>query len=424
MKTFRCEFLGCKVNQYDAERARRHLLQHGYQESDENASLLLLASCTVTGTGAKKGRQAVRSALRRHPQAQVAVLGCYTPQDRRQYESIAPEVTFLPSSRSEDFLAALTPLLGERSPSSEYRPRRTRAYLKVEDGCDLSCAFCIIPSVRGRARSRSPAEVAAELQALVDQGTREIVLTGVHLGHYGRGIHADLGLLLRRLLRIPGEWRLRLSSLEVSELSAELLDLLEHEPRLVPHLHLPLQSGSPQVLRSMRRPYSAQLFRDRVAEVYQRLDRPSITTDIIVGFPGETEDDFQHTLEMAREACFAKIHVFPYSPRQGTAAATLPDPVPGLALKERKSNLMALERDLREQSYREMVGYRANVIVERLDAEGRGVGVEERYHEVLVSNPPAVGEVASVEIGSLLPGPKLAAEVAKVSPLSKSGAEG
>ena len=387
MKTFRYEFLGCKVNQYDAESARRLLLERGFEETEEGAALLLLASCTVTGTAAGKGRQAMRAMLRRHPGAHVAVLGCFTEDDRRLYEELAPSVTFLPSARNDGFLDALEPLVGKTTAATSahcYRPRRTRAYLKVEDGCDLSCSFCIIPSVRGRARSRDPAEIEREVRDLVEAGTREVVLTGVHLGHYGRRIQADLPTLLRRLLAIEGDWRLRLSSLEVSELSEELLDLLAGHPRLVPHLHLPLQSGSNRILLAMRRPYDAELFRAQVARLRQRLDHPALTTDVIVGFPGESDADFAATLALVREAAFSKLHVFPFSVRRGTRAESLPDHVPGAVIKARKSRLFELERTLKQGARQQQLGREVRVVVENVTPAGEAIGMDERYHRTRI----------------------------------------
>jgi threonylcarbamoyladenosine tRNA methylthiotransferase MtaB len=398
MKTFRCEFLGCKVNQYDAEQARKQLLEHGFEETPQEASVLLLASCTVTSTAASKGRHAVRSVLRRHPAAQVVVMGCFTEDDRAMYRSIAPGVTFLPSARSDAFLETMAPLLGT-PPARPWSapPRRTRAYLKVEDGCDLSCSFCIIPSVRGRARSRAPDALVAEVNELVAAGTREIVLTGVHLGHYGRRQPYDLVELLDRLIALPGDFRLRLSSLEVTELTPSLIDRIERSGRIANHLHLPLQSGSDSTLKAMRRPYSAERFRSTVAEVRGRIPQLSITTDVIVGFPGETDADFEASLEMCRFAAFTKLHIFPFSLRRGTHAETLGDPVPGTTIKERKRRLFELDAALLERSLRGRIGDRVQIVAETERSDGSLTGFDERYHRTTIRTPHggALGEFVS-----------------------------
>lgn len=410
MKTFRCEFLGCKVNQYDAERARRQLLQSGFQEAEENASVLLLASCTVTSTAARKGRQTVRAALRRHPGAHVLVMGCFTEEDRELYSSLPAPVTFLPSARDDDFLAALGPLLGP-GPARPLSPasRRTRAFLKVEDGCDLSCSFCIIPSVRGRARSRAPEAVLAEAEEIIARGTREIVLTGVHLGHYGRHLDHDLAALVSRLVALPGEFRVRLSSLEVSELTPALVDLLVASPRLVPHLHLPLQSGSEAILRSMRRPYRADQFRATVRALRARIPELSLTTDVIVGFPGESEADFEATRQTCIEAAFSQIHIFPYSVRKGTHAATLPGAHSPKTIQCRKDELFQLEQVLITHSLESRLGHSACVLGEIVRADGSLTGYDERYHRVTIRPPHgaargdfARGRIVAVEGRGLL----------------------
>ncbi len=405
MSTFHCAFLGCKVNQYDAERARRYLMDQGFQETDAKADVLLLASCTVTATAASKGRQSIRAMLRRHPDAEVAVMGCLTEEDRRFYASLEAPVTILPSAREDRFLEDLAPAARRarrfpNAPAPTHRGTvRTRFFLKVEDGCDLACSYCVIPSVRGKARSRTADDIEAEVRHEVDRGVPEIVLTGVHLGHYGRRGSESLPQLLRRLDKVPGNWRMRLSSLEASELSPEMIDVITGSGRIVPHLHLPLQSGSEAVLRAMRRPYTAALFRRKVREIRQRWDRPAITTDVILGFPGERDQDFQDTLDLCQEAGFSKIHQFPYSPRQGTVAAELPGRLHGSVMKERKRQLLAVETALRRESLQQHRNDHVRVAVESIRPDGSRVGYDERYHRVRLehSNVP-VGSLLEVEV--------------------------
>src|SRR5262249_41109444 len=291
------------------------------------ADLVLLAACTVTARAAQKGRRALRSQLRARPGLRVAVLGCLTDEDRRLYQSLGGAVTFLPSATDERFVAELAPIcdaLAAAEPrvgpvlAADGARRRTRAFLKVEDGCDLRCSFCVIPSVRGAARSRPLDEVVGEARGMVGEGVREIVLTGVHLGHYGRGplrggACGPLAELVQRLAALPRDFRLRLSSLEASELTPELLDPFTRErPPLAPPRPRPLQSGAERVLRRMRRPYTARLFRTRVDELRRRLDDPGLTTDVMVGFPGESDADFAATVALCRDGGFSRLHVFRY----------------------------------------------------------------------------------------------------------------
>ena len=435
MNTFRCEFLGCKVNQYDAERARRSLLDHGFRETEEDADVLLLAGCTVTAVAARKSKKLVRSFLRRRPEGRVGVLGCVSAGDRRWYETLTPRVTFLPSARDDQFLSALEPILsrgrsvpscpapvsdgakstGRSMPERAPPARRTRVFLKVEDGCDLRCAYCIIPQVRGRARSRGASEIVEEFGSLVRQGTREIVLTGVHLGHYGRRSPDSLPGLLRSLLDTPGDWRLRISSLEVSEIDPELREILTHA-RIVPHLHLPLQSGSARVLRRMRRPYTLDRFRQTVSQVREELDEPALTTDVIVGFPGEEEGDHRDTLQLCREIGFDKIHVFPFSAREGTEAAELPGALEAVVIERRKRELLALAEELRAEAADARIGRAAELVVDRRRGD-HVEGVDERYFRVTTHAPDgAVGDLLRVWIedreGDRLIGRRIALEAA------------
>lgn len=229
---------------------------------------------------------------------------------------------------------------------------------------------------------------------------REIVLTGVHLGHYGRrASRVSLATLVRRLARLPGDFRLRLSSLEASELTPELIDLLQYEPRLVPHLHLPLQSGSERILKLMRRPYTAELFRRRIGEVRERVDDPGLTTDVLIGFPGETPTDFDATQALCAEAGFAKLHLFSFSPRASTDAASLPDRVAPEEVAARRERLLALDESMRRAALARRIGTRARVVIEELEVGGARVGYDERYHRTRIAScTRARGEVADVVV--------------------------
>ena len=262
--------------------------------------------------------------------------------------------------------------------------RRHRAYVKVQDGCMLRCSFCIIPHVRPNLTSRPMEHILDEVRRLVDRGYREVVLTGIHLGHYGvdwnrHAVKDDwirLSHLVRNIAELPGDFRVRLSSIEATEVTRELIAVMaDYGDKVAPHLHISMQSGSDSVLRRMRRRWGSQRFIDRCRLVQERLDRPAITTDIIVGFPGETDAEFQETIATSRAVGFSKIHIFPFSARRGTPAATMPGQVPKGVQQERCRELANVEEVLRTQYYEKLIGRRLRVLVEQ---EERGVSGEER----------------------------------------------
>ena len=308
-----------------------------------------------------------------------------------------PDTLHLPAGReiSKSAIGDLTP--EDTNPSifdlsiSRF-DRHTRAFIKVEDGCDLNCSFCIIPSVRGKAVSRPMDSTLEEARRLVDRGYREIVLTGVHLGHYGRDLKGRslLPELSEKLLSIKGLDRLRLSSIEANEISDPLLDLMAAEPRFCPHLHLPLQSGDDDVLQAMRRRYNTTQFLDACERTAARVADPGLTTDVIVGFPGETEDQFQNTLDLCRRVGFSRIHVFPYSRRRGTDAALMPD-LPGRVKKARLRRLEALAAELTATFANRFVGRDVKVLI-----ENQG-GYTERYLKARVAGEPGTIVTARVE---------------------------
>ena len=279
---------------------------------------------------------------------------------------------------------------------------RSRAFVKVQDGCLLRCSYCIIPQVRPHLLTRSPEHIEDEVRRLVDNGYREIVLTGVHLGHYGVDRNRNkpksqwlrLSHLVRRLAGLEGEFRLRLSSIEATELTRELIDAMaDHADRVCPHLHVCLQSGSDSVLRRMRRRWGARRFIDRCHLLAQKLDQPALTTDVIVGFPGETDAEFEETLNAVGEVGFSKIHIFPFSPRRGTPAAELPGQLSTRCKSERARRLAEVEAQLRQAYFRRLLGRPLEVLVESpVDhGESRVVGTSCRY--VPVELPAEAGPI-------------------------------
>ena len=375
MAVLKTHTLGCKVNQYETELMREGLRRIGYRDPEsphEPADLCIVNTCTVTSEGDAKSRQVIRRLHRRNPRARIVVMGCYATRAPQELAALPGVVDVITDKRElPDWLHRFG-VLDVPSGISRFGNRH-RAYVKVQDGCYLRCSYCVIPLVRPHPISRDAIEIEAEVTRLAQAGYREIVLTGVHLGHYGvdrnRGKPKSewirLSHLIRRLARLPGDFRLRLSSIEATEVTGELIDaMVEHADRVCPHLHICLQSGSDRVLRRMRRRWSVKMFIDRCVDVAQRLDHPALTTDVLVGFPGETEDDFDATCRAVREVGFSKIHVFPFSPRRETPAAQMPDQVPGPVKSDRVRRLQAIERALRVDYWRSLRGRVLEVLAE------------------------------------------------------------
>lgn len=385
--------LGCKVNQYETQYLKELLEQAGWAEAGdgEPAELCVVNTCTVTHEGDAKSRQAIRRLHQAHPRAELLVLGCYATRDPdavRRLPGVGRVIT--DKARLVEELApygVTSPLPG----ISRFDDHQ-RAFVKVQDGCLLNCSYCIIPSVRPHLKSRGLDEVAAEVSRLVEAGYHEVVVTGVHLGHYGldhsRGRPKEqwvrLWHLLDRLAALPGDFRVRLSSLEAAEARDDLVRAMARHPRVCPHLHLCLQSGSDRVLAAMKRRYTSRGFLDRVARIRQALDAPAITTDVIVGFPGETDADFEATCAVLHEAGVSRIHVFSYSPREGTAAAGLRDDVPPPVKAARREALHALERELAGAYHGSLLGRTLDVLVEGEDRgrPGHARGTSCRYAPV------------------------------------------
>ncbi len=392
MERFRILDHGCKVNRYDGEVVRAELRRFGLIETDGDgpADLVVLNACAVTDRAVQKGRQALRRLRREHPGARLVVTGCMTATDRTGYGTIDSGVLAVPSGERETLRPRLEEFLGDAVPA---RPDgalalddrsfedRTRAFLKVEDGCDAKCAFCVIPRIRGGVRSRLRHEILAESTALIGRGFKELVLCGIHLGHYGRDTSDCVLDLVRAVAALPGEFRVRLSSLEITEVDEPLAETIAREPKIAPHLHVPLQSGDDGVLRAMRRPYTAARYLERIAAVEATNPALALTTDVIVGFPGETEADFRRTIEVARQARFSRIHVFPFSPRAGTEAAARADRVPVEVVRSRVARLLREERRLRIEYDGRLIGTEATVLVESSDGR-ESSGLSERYRRI------------------------------------------
>lgn len=382
--------LGCKVNQYETQLVREGLQRAGYFDAaeDEPAQLCVVNTCTVTSEGDSKSRQAIRRLARENPDARIVVMGCYATRAPEELAALPNVVEVVTDKREIPDLLGRFGVIDVPTGISQFGSRH-RAYIKVQDGCMLRCSYCIIPHVRPNISSRPIEHVVDEVSRLAANGYHEIVLTGIHLGHYGvdENFHKPkeewtrLSTLVRRLVELPGDFRIRLSSIEATEVTRELIAVMADYPdRVCPHLHVCLQSGSDSVLRRMRRRWSSRMFVDRCALLKESLDQPALTTDIIVGFPGETDTDFEATLDISRQAGFSKVHVFPFSARKGTPAAGYTDVVPDHVKKERVETLSRVEAELRRDYFTSLVGRPLRMMVEDVDAaSGDSKGTACRY---------------------------------------------
>lgn len=394
MRTVAFHTLGCKVNQYDSQAMLELFEQAGYEIRDfsQPADVYVVNTCTVTGMGDKKSLQAVRRALRQNPAAQVVIAGCLAQRDGEKLLETGARLVIGNARRGEvvklleeaveknQRVAAVSDIL--RVPYEPLTISRheghTRAVLKIQEGCDRYCAYCIIPYVRGGIRSRAPEEIGREALRLVQAGFGELVLTGIHLTSYGRDL-GGVGLLdAIRACNVPGVRRIRLGSLEPVIVTEAFVSALKEETKVCPQFHLALQSGSDGVLRRMRRRYTTEEFRRACALLRDAFPGCALTTDVICGFPGETEEEFAQTVAFCREIGFARMHVFPYSARQGTPAAVMPGQVPKAIREERTRRLIAEGEGL-SRAYREAtVGQVREVLVEE-EIDGLSHGYTAQY---------------------------------------------
>lgn len=396
--------LGCKVNQQETAALEELFRRRGYTvcREDEVCDVYVVNSCTVTASGDKKSLQWMRRAKRDNPQAVTVLTGCFPQAFPEQAAGCGADIVIGNTVRStladrvEAFMRDRRAVLdvtphcsGERFedlPAARL-PDHTRAFLKVEDGCNRFCAYCIIPTARGRVRSRSEQSILSELRTLSAEGCREFVLSGINLSCYGTDTGTDLAELVEHAAGIEGVERIRLGSLEPDLVSDAVWERLSRVPQLCPQFHLSLQSGCDATLRRMRRHYTSADYARVLARLRSLFNEPSITTDLIVGFPGETRSDFEESLHFMQKCHFLKVHVFSYSVRPGTAAADFPDQVSEAEKAGRSHILSAAANRLREEYLRSAVGGTARVLLEKPDENGLYTGYTERYVPVLVPAP-------------------------------------
>jgi len=407
--------LGCKVNQYDTQAMRERFEQAGYRtvEFDEAADVYVVNTCTVTGTGDKKSMQTIRRCHRKNPTAAIVVTGCLA--QRAADELTLPGVRLvLGTQRRGEVVQLLHQALQQdcaliavetlRQAPFEHltvhaHEGHTRATMKIQEGCDRWCTYCIIPSVRGPIRSRPLEEIREEAESLAAAGFKEAVLTGIHLTSYGRDKHGEMTLLdaIREVHAVSGIERIRLGSLEPVIVTKEFVEGIAALPKVCHQFHLALQSGSDTVLARMRRRYTSGEFIAACGMLREAFEDCALTTDVMTGFPGETEEEFMQTVDTCRKAGFARMHVFPYSEREGTKAAAMEGAVPRPVREERARRLIAVGKELEQRALESRVGKPDTVLIEEMDAQGRGMGYTGGYMRVHVEDAP-VGEVVRVVI--------------------------
>ena len=425
---------GCKVNQYDTQSMQETVRRNGYTVVDENesADIYFINTCTVTHIADQKARQAIRRAIRKNPDAKVLVTGCYAESGRKEIEAI-PGVSCVFGNREkaslEDYLdkihgdesaeddsALLRIKPVQHDPIREHArfshmgvsglTERTRALIKIQDGCSAFCTYCIIPYVRGRMTSRPIENIVKETEQIAANGYKEVVITGVHMGTYGKDNRrkSTFADVLERVHLIEGIERIRFSSIEPMNFPGDLIDRLAVLPKCMPHFHLPLQSGSDTILRRMRRQYTADGYGRLVEKLRFAFPSVAVTTDVMVGFPGETDAEFEDSLQFVEEMGFSQLHVFRYSPRQGTAAAEFPNQTPPHVSSERSKVMIALGKELRDKFRRRMLGKTMDVLVEdsREGEDRQLAGFTENYLRVLVDCPKsAINEILPVKLLAL-----------------------
>ncbi|MDI6816074.1 MAG: tRNA (N(6)-L-threonylcarbamoyladenosine(37)-C(2))-methylthiotransferase MtaB [Actinomycetota bacterium] len=405
---FSIHTLGCKVNQYESERIAAELGAYGWEmvAFSSRADVYIINSCTVTAVAGHKSRQLIRRAVRNNPGARVVVTGCYADSDRVAIEAIEgvslvlgnDDKDRLPLLVAQELGIGIEP--GRRTPG-EPAPNttlHTRALVKIQDGCDQFCSYCIVPHVRGDLWSRPEPEIVDEVARLAREGTPEIVLTGIHLGLYGAGQDTGLADLLAKLVEIEGLGRIRLSSIELREVTPELVDLIAASPKLCKHLHIPLQNGSNAVLVAMNRHYSAEEFAERAHYLTSSIEDIALTTDIIVGFPSETDADFKSTMDLVASIGFSRLHVFKFSPRKGTPAAGLGGQIPKDVKEKRSAELIALGEDLAARFASRYIGKELIVSIERRQGEHLS-GMSDNYIRVMCAgSDELLGRLARVRI--------------------------
>ena len=404
--------LGCKVNTYESEYVINELKKANYEIKDFNdiCDVYIINTCTVTNNSDSKSRKMIRQAINRNPNACVVAMGCFIATNKN-YNEQGLDIIIANKDKSKivnlinDYLRnkkQIIDLYDKRLDEFEDMyindfPGRTRAFVKIQDGCDNFCSYCIIPFARGKCRSKDENKVIQEITDLVNNGYKEIVLTGIHTGSYGVDLDTNFSGLLNKLVEIKGLERLRISSIECTELNEEVLNLLKRSKVIVDHLHIPIQAGSNEILKSMNRKYDLEYFKNKIKEIRKIRPEISISTDVIVGFPGESEELFKTTINTCREIEFSKLHVFPFSERKGTKASFLDGKIDNKEKKDRARRLIEVSEELEIKYMEKFINREVEVLVEE-HKDGYSIGHTGNFLHVKFKGDYPVNEFVKVKI--------------------------
>lgn len=391
--TYRIVTLGCKVNQAEAAELEAKLNRQGWSATRDEPEVYLVNTCAVTRVSEAKSRRLIKRIIRENPASRVIVTGCYATSNPLEIkQNIRNGIdTLIPQKEKERIPVTLHGKSAKLLIENNRMSKRTRAFLKIQDGCANFCSYCIVPLLRGKPTSKPVHEIMDEAKNLVKQGYKEIVLVGINMGQYDYLIR-----LLKESVQIDDLARIRLSSIEVKDIGVDLLSLMKTNPKICPHLHIPLQSGSNRILKLMNRRYNREEYLERINKIKHMLNNPGITTDIIVGFPGESDKDFQETMDTARKAGFSKIHIFPYSSRPGTKAESLPERVPVNIVKERCRQLDKLQRKLALSYKEQFINKEVTILL-----EGKGnTGYTKEYLKVTLNKtyPDKINQIIRARV--------------------------
>jgi len=396
---FKIYTLGCKVNQCDSGILSQHLVASGFDVAKDKADLAIINTCTVTKIAARKSRQMISVARRDNPGAKIIMFGCYPEIYLEEVKKLDLDLVWQMGNfnkLTEELLSLFNKKI--KAKSLEFLSQgKIRYTIKIEEGCEQFCTYCIIPYTRGKVRSRKEMEILRELEQAIKHGFQEIIITGTHLGLYGRDRDTNLFLLLKKIVKMEGLGRIRLSSVEINEVSDDLIDLIRDNVKICPHVHISLQSGSDKILKLMNRPYDKEFFKKRINKIKQAIPNIAITTDIIVGFPSETEDDFVDSCRMAEELAFSKIHVFSFSAHEKTPAFKFAGQVDSREIKQRSDKLHLLGERMEKEYIKKMQKEKLHVLVER-KVDGCYYGKSEYYfeQEICGNKDLKIGEITVI----------------------------
>ena len=402
--------LGCKVNTYESEYILSCFKDKGYEITNDIADIYIVNTCSVTNMSDAKSRKVIHRLVRENKNSVIVVMGCMIEANKDiKLDGVSIIIGNKDKAKVVELVEAYLKdrkqkrLLYENFDSTfedmfiTNMESRHRAFVKIEDGCENFCSYCIIPYTRGRVRSKNPDTVIKEITTLVKNGYKEVVLTGIHTGHYGSDIETSFPELLKRIVKIEGLERLRISSIEITELNDEFLNVLKNNSVIVSHLHIPLQAGSDKILTLMNRKYLTPYFLDKVEKIREIRPDISLTTDVIVGFPGETEEDFLDTINFCKKIKFTKIHVFPYSRRKGTKADLMDEQIPENIKKERVKRLIDVSNNLEKEYLDSFISKTVSVLIEE-DKDGYSIGHTGNYLKVKILGDIKANEIVSVKI--------------------------